>query len=79
VWHHYAADELFLVIEGTLRMKFSAAEGQIAPGEFVIVPRGVEHLAVADEEVQVLPFEPVATRNTGNVESDGTVTDLESI
>jgi mannose-6-phosphate isomerase-like protein (cupin superfamily) len=80
VWHHHDdADELFLVIQGTLRLKLPDGEVQVAPGEFIIVPRGVEHLPVADDEVQVLLFEPVATRNTGNVENDRTVTDLDRI
>ncbi|MCX6032074.1 MAG: cupin domain-containing protein [Chloroflexi bacterium] len=80
IWHHHDdADELFLVVRGTLRMKFPDGEAQIAPGEFIIVSRGVAHLPVADDEVHVLLFEPVATRNTGNVENDRTVTDLARI
>ena len=80
VWHHHDdADEMFLVIQGTLRIKFPDGEVQIAPGEFVIVPRGVEHLPVAEDEVQVLLFEPVSTRNTGNVEDEHTVTGLDRI
>ncbi len=80
IWHHHDdADELFLVVHGTLRMKFPDGEAQIAPGEFIIVPRGVEHLPVADAEVHVLLFEPAATRNTGNVESERTVTVLERV
>jgi len=80
LWHHHAdADELFLVIRGTLRMLYPEGEVQIGPGEFVIVPRGVEHLPIADAEVHVLLFEPVATRNTGNVETDRTLTTLERI
>ncbi len=80
VWHHHDdADELFLVIDGKLRLKLPDGEVQLAPGEFAIVPRGVEHMPVADEEVQVLLFEPAATRNTGNVENERTVTDLDRI
>jgi mannose-6-phosphate isomerase-like protein (cupin superfamily) len=80
VWHHHDdADELFLVIGGTLRMKLPDGEVQVAAGEFIIVPRGVKHLPVADDEVLVLLFEPAATRNTGNVEDERTVADPESI
>jgi len=69
VWHHHDdEDELFLVIKGRLRMCFRDREVVIEPGEFIVVPRGVEHKPVADEEVEVLLFEPLATRNTGNVE-----------
>ena len=80
IWHHHEDDdELFLVVRGTLRMKLPDGEAQIAAGEFIIVPRGVEHLPVADDEVLVLLFEPAATRNTGNVESERTVADIERI
>lgn len=80
VWHHHDdADELFYVVRGTLRMMLPDGEARVAAGEFVIVPRGVDHLPVADDEVLVLLFEPAATRNTGNVENDRTATDLERI
>ena len=80
VWHHHAEeDELFLVIAGRLRMKFRDGERLIAPGEFIIVPRGVEHLPVADEECHVMLFEPESTLNTGNVENERTVRKLEEI
>jgi len=69
VWHHHdAEDELFFVVKGTLRMCFRDREAVIRPGEFIVVPRGVEHKPVADEEVEVMLFEPTETRNTGNVE-----------
>ena len=80
VWHHHAEeDELFLVIAGRLRMKFRDGERLIAPGEFIIVPRGVEHLPVADEECHVMLFEPESTLNTGNVENERTVRELEEL
>lgn len=69
VWHHHEGeDELFLVIRGTLRMCFRDREVVVRQGEFIVVPRGVEHKPVADEDVEVLLFEPIETRNTGNVE-----------
>ena len=74
VWHnHEEEDELFLVVQGRLRMRLRDREIAIGPGEFLIVPRGVEHLPVADEEVHVLLFEPVSTLNTGNVRNERTV------
>ncbi len=79
-WHHHAAeDELFLVVHGRFRMEFRDREIGLEPGEFLIVPRGVEHRPVADKEVHVLLFEPAGTRNTGNVESELTATVLEKI
>jgi Mannose-6-phosphate isomerase len=70
VWHHHAEeDELFLVVRGHLRIELRDNRTiELDPGEFVIVPRGVEHRPVALEEVELLLFEPAATRNTGNVE-----------
>lgn len=68
VWHrHDLEDELFLVITGRLRMEFREQHIWIDEGEFLIVPRGVEHRPVADQEVHVLLFEPATTLNTGNV------------
>lgn len=69
VWHHHEnEDELFFVIRGTLRMCFHDREVTVRQGEMIVVPRGVEHKPVADEEVEVMLFEPLSTRNTGNVE-----------
>jgi mannose-6-phosphate isomerase-like protein (cupin superfamily) len=80
VWHHHEEeDELFLVVKGTLRMKFRDREATIKEGEFIIVPRGVEHCPVADEEVHVVLFEPTSTLNTGNVTNERTVAQLERI
>jgi len=78
VWHHHEnEDELFLVISGLLRMRFRGREELVRPGEFLIVPRGVEHLPVAEEETHVLLFEPKATLNTGNIVNERTVAELE--
>jgi mannose-6-phosphate isomerase-like protein (cupin superfamily) len=80
VWHHHEQeDEMFLVIAGALRMKFRDHEELIHAGEFIIVPRGVEHLPVADQETEVLLFEPKSTLNTGNVVNERTVAELETL
>jgi mannose-6-phosphate isomerase-like protein (cupin superfamily) len=80
IWHqHDNEDELFLVVKGSLRMKFRDHESVIREGEFVIVPRKVEHMPVADEEVHVVLIEPKSTLNTGNVTNERTVARLESI
>lgn len=69
VWHHHAnEDELFLALRGSFIIEFRDRAVSLNPGEFLIVPRGVEHRTVADQEVEVLLFEPAATRNTGNVD-----------
>jgi mannose-6-phosphate isomerase-like protein (cupin superfamily) len=80
VWHHHEAeDELFLVVKGSLRMRLRDRDLTVRPGEFIVIPRGVEHLPVADEEVHVLLFEPKSTLNTGNVSNERTVPNLERI
>jgi len=80
VWHHHEReDELFLVVKGTLRMKLRDREVRVGEGEFIVIPRGVEHLPVADEEVHLVLLEPATTLNTGNVRSDRTVPELERI
>ncbi|HMU61966.1 MAG TPA: cupin domain-containing protein [Gemmatimonadales bacterium] len=67
-WHHHDdADELFLGVEGTFRVEFRDRVVTLGPGEFLVVPRGVEHRTVADAEASVLLFEPAGVRNTGNV------------
>jgi mannose-6-phosphate isomerase-like protein (cupin superfamily) len=87
-WHHHETeDEMFLVVKGRFRMEFRESNdpgelGQqrdvwIEEGEFVIVPRGVEHRPVADEEAEVLLFEPATTLNTGNIQDEFTVPKLE--
>ena len=80
VWHHHdAEDELFLVVSGRFRMDFREESVWIEEREFIVVPRGVEHRPVADEEAHVLLFEPAATLNTGSVQDELTVEELERI
>lgn len=79
-WHHHdVEDELFLVVEGSMVMRFRDREVPLGVGEFIIVPHGVEHLPIAPEECQVLLLEPNGTLNTGNVEDELTVKDLERL
>lgn len=80
IWHHHEnEDELFLVVQGTLRMKFRDREAIIREGEFLVVPRGIEHCPVADEEVHIVLIEPKSTLNTGNITNERTVSQLERI
>jgi len=80
VWHHHEAeDELFLVVKGSLLIKLRDRDIRLEEGEFVIIPRGVEHLPVADEEAHVLLLEPKTTLNTGEVQNERTVAVLERI
>lgn len=80
IWHHHDhEDELFLVVKGILKMEFRDRTETIKPGEFIIVQRGVEHKPVADEEVEILLFEPASTLNTGNIENERTKKHLEKI
>lgn len=80
-WHrHDDADELFLVVSGEIRIQLRGEpDVTLEEGEFGIVPRGTEHRPTADAEAEVLLFEPVGTRNTGNVETERTRTDLDRI
>ena len=80
VWHsHDHEDEMFLVVRGRFRMELRERTIELKEGEFLIVPRGVEHRPVADEEAAVLLFEPAGTLNTGNVRGERTVEHLERI
>ena len=80
VWHqHDVEDELFLVVKGHLLIKLRDQDIQLDEGEFVIIPHGVEHLPVAEEEAQVLLLEPKSTLNTGNVQSARTVSNLQHV
>jgi len=80
IWHHHDnEDELFLVIKGQLLMRLRDREVRINPGEFLIVPRGVEHMPVAEEEVHLVLLEPKTTLNTGNVRNERTVEELAKI
>lgn len=79
-WHHHdGEDELFLVIKGSFIMEFRDRQVTVREGEFIIVPRGIEHRPNAPEEVEVLLFEPAATRNTGNVDNELTRQKLEKL
>ena len=86
-WHHHEMeDEMFLVVKGRFRMEFREGgknpeqkEVWLDAGEFIVVPRGVEHRPVADEETEVLLFEPATTLNTGNVRDQFTVPTLDWI
>ena len=80
VWHHHdEEDEMFLVIDGRFKMEFRDREVWIERGAFIVVPRGVEHRPVAEEEVSVMLFEPASTLNTGNVKDEMTVAELDRI
>jgi mannose-6-phosphate isomerase-like protein (cupin superfamily) len=84
VWHHHdVEDELFFVVKGALKMALREngveQEIVITPGEFIIIPHGVEHRPSADEETHIMLLEPKSTLNTGNVESERTVHQLQQI
>ncbi|HME32045.1 MAG TPA: cupin domain-containing protein [Terriglobales bacterium] len=84
MWHHHEKeDELFLVVKGAMRMRVRENGGEreftVEPGEFIIIPRGVEHFPSADQETHVLLLEPKTTLNTGNVENARTLHALQQI
>jgi mannose-6-phosphate isomerase-like protein (cupin superfamily) len=80
VWHHHETeDELFLVVKGRLLIKFRDRDVWLDEGELIIIPQGVEHLPVAEDEVHVLLIEPKSTLNTGNTQNERTVAHLDRI
>lgn len=80
VWHkHDTEDELFYVLKGQLKMQYRDRTELLNEGEMIVVPKGVEHKPVADEEVHILLFEPASTINTGSTESDLTRDNIQSI
>jgi mannose-6-phosphate isomerase-like protein (cupin superfamily) len=80
VWHDHAEeDEFFLVLRGGFRMDFRDKSVTLGEGDFIVVPRGVEHRPVAEQEVEVMLFEPAGIKHTGNVESDLTVRQFDRI
>jgi len=80
VWHHHDnEDEMFLVMKGRFRLEFRDRHVWLEEAEFTVVPRGVEHRPVAEEEAHILLFEPASTLNTGNVQDERTLEKLERI
>ena len=80
VWHrHEAEDELFLVVKGRLTIRLRGGEVRLEEGEFVVIPRGVEHMPVAEEEAHVVLLEPKTTLNTGDVRGERTVAEPQRI
>jgi len=80
IWHqHENEDELFMVIKGKLKIKLNDKEIDLDEGQFFIIPRGVEHLPVAEEEVHVMLFEPQSVLNTGDQSNERTIETLEKI
>ena len=80
VWHrHEQEDELFLVVKGELLIKFREKDIRLEQGELLVVPRGMEHMPIAEDEVHLLLFEPKSTVNTGNTRGEQTVENLERV
>ena len=80
VWHHHQGeDELFMVLNGKLTIKLRDEDVHLSEGQFFIIPKGIEHMPVAEEECHVMLFEPKSVLNTGNVINDKTVQNIETI
>ena len=80
IWHrHETEDELFLVVKGALTIRLRDGEIRLEPGEFIVVPCGIEHMPIADGEAHVVLIEPKTTLNTGDKKDERTVTDLERV
>jgi len=80
VWHHHDhEDELFYVVKGSFDMQMRDKTITVNAGEFLVMPRGIEHRPVAKEEVEIMLFEPATTLNTGNIKNEMTVKNLEKI
>ena len=80
VWHkHDTEDEMFLVVKGRIRIRFRDRDVDLDEGEFLVVPRGVEHMPVAENEAHVLLFEPSSVLNTGDVQNERTLAQLDRI
>jgi mannose-6-phosphate isomerase-like protein (cupin superfamily) len=80
VWHHHDhEDEMFYVVKGSFDMELQEGPITISKGEFIIIPRGVEHRPNAKEECEVMLFEPASTLNTGNVDNERTLTQLQRL
>lgn len=80
VWHHHEnEDELFYVVKGSFDMEFQDKTITLNEGEMIIVPRGVEHRPNAHEEVEIMLFEPATTLNTGNIENERTIKNLQQL
>ncbi len=80
VWHrHDREDEMFFVVSGRFRIEFRDGDVELGPGQFLVIPRGVEHRPVADEEARVMLFEPASTLNTGDAGGSLTRCDLDRI
>ncbi len=80
IWHHHEnEDEMFFVIEGSMTIKLRDKDVKLNKNEFFIIPKGVEHKPVAESEVLVMMFEPLTTVNTGNIESDMTIKEVEKL
>lgn len=80
IWHkHDAEDEMFLVVKGRMTMRLRDGDVELSEGEFIIIPRGVEHMPFAEDAAHVLLFEPKTTLNTGDARSERTVKELQRI